>query len=104
MIIDQTLVCDPLVMELPLLDKKFESVFNSLEGVYLRLYYQESQCPGDGEATKPNFFFLKFKEIVGLKNACRYRNGTYNSAELYNYTQELIKMLNLELTKYSTAY
>lgn len=96
-------IYDPLGMEIFLIDEGFESLFNGLAGVYFRLYYKESKRPDSmRDLEKEASFYKRFKEIRRLKGSYQYNDWMLKREAVKIYSIELRKMIEIELSQYST--
>lgn len=96
-------IYDPLAIEIFAIDETFESVFNGLKGVYFRLYYKESKRPATNRNTeREHEFYKRFNEMGRLKDSYRFNDWTVKKKAVEAYSEELNKMVDIELKEYAT--
>lgn len=90
-----TLEQDPFVV-----DELFEDIFNGLAGVYVRLYFKETQRGDDKDEEKQAGYLKRFKELDILKRSYGLKDWDKKRIAIDEHAPELRKMIELELSIY----
>lgn len=85
------------------IDELFEDIFNGLAGVYLRLYFKESERGKVRDQEKEAAFLKRFREVNVLKGSYGLKDWANKRIAIDKYAPELRKMVELELNDYATT-